>query len=253
MLLRLDHPTRNWDPQNDGFWELTSYTRSLGVSAPPTGIRVGSDFIRGTLDDVHAAPGGVPDSVHWFRIADNNPFVVDSTIIDSTTYSRSAVNDLPANHTWAVNANRSVGETLGFMNTQAVMYPGQSEGEIKRALTADDVAMVEMGMTGQDRLAGTADDYTTKLTLADSCETEPVDIVVAFGFTPEDTLAGCTVAFDFSFPQNPFLTFHVNVIAPSPGEPLLIVLDESVDWDGDRLHFSGFETGDTTEWGSVEE
>lgn len=251
--MALEHPTRNWDPQPDGFWEFTSYTRSVGVLAPPNGIQVGGDFIRGTLDDVHQAGGGmIPDSVHWFRIADNNPFVVDNTVIDSTTYSRSVVNDLPMGHSWAVNANRVVGEQLGFANTQSVMYPLQSEGERKLALTADDVAMVKLGMTGQDRLAGTADDYTIKLTLLPDCDEKPIDIVVAFGVTPPDVLAGCENAFDFSFPQNPFLTFHVSLTAPNPGDPLLITLSDDVLWDlGDEVFNSDFETGDTSEWDGI--
>lgn len=193
----------------------------------------------------------IPESVHWFRKADNNPFVVDSTVIDSATYSRSIVNDLPAGHSWAANANRRVGEALGTTNTQAVMYSMQSEAEEKTLLTADDVAMVQMGMTGQDRLAGTPDDYAIKLKLVDPC-VDPVHVLVLFGFTEDNVLGGCMTAYDFSFPQNPFLTFHVTLQSPEVDSPLIIILDENVIWDfGEEVFFAGFETGDASEWSAV--
>lgn len=249
--LGLDHPDRNWDPQPDGFWELTSYTRSSDVLSPPDGIAVGPDFIRGTLDDIQRAGGGmIPESVHWFRITDNNPFVIDNTVIDKDTYSRSIVADLPSGHSWAANANRRVGESLGIMNTQAVMYSRQAEGEQKTKLSADDVAMIQMAMTGQDLEAGTADDYRVELELVSPCE-DPFDILVTFGPTPIDTAAFCEGGVDFSFPQNPFLARHVTLVAPAPGEPFFIVLNEEIDWDlGPEIFTSGFETGTTSEWSS---
>ena len=254
--LALDHPDRNWDAQvpPDGVWENTSFTRSWGVRSPPDGIQVGPDFIRGTLDDVHSAPPsqGTVSSVSWFRIMDNNPFLADGTVIDIDTFSRS-VTSLPSSHFWPSNANRRVGETLGFQNTQSAMYSLQVEGEETAALTADDVAMIRMGMTGQDLMAGTVDDYTIQLELVEPCE-DPIDVLIALGSTPEGTVGFCLASVDYSFPQNPMLARHMTIEPPlGQSLPLVIFLDEGIDWDtGPEIVFeNGFESGDFSGWNVV--
>lgn len=249
--LGLDHPERNWDSQPDGIWELTSFTRSWGVANPPSAIDVGPDFIRGTFDDIQLAPGGVPQSVHWFRIIDNNPFAIDATVIDVDTYSRSVVADLPAGHGWAANGNRRVGETLGLMDTQVVMYGRQSQEEVKTSLTADDVNMVKMAMTGKDFQAGTADDYTIQLSFVDNCNN--VDVLISFTDLADPTTLGfCEVGVDYSFPQNPLLTRHVSLVPIGAGEPLVILLNQTIDWDiGDTVFSDGFESGNFSAWSSV--
>lgn len=249
--LGLAHPERNWDAQVDGFWETASYTRSIGVALPPDGISSGGDFLRGTLDDIQIGPGSIPDNVHWFRIMDNNPAIVDSTIIDINTFSPSTVLNLPDGHSWAANANRKANEALGFMNTQAVMYGLQNDLERKVTLTADDVAMIKMGMTGQDLVFGTSDDYAIELLVIDGC-VPPIDVFVTFGETAVGEIARCdAVTVDYSFPQNPFLARHFT-LAPL-GDSFVMILDQTLDWiteDGFEIFSSDFESGDFLDWSS---
>lgn len=252
--LGLAHPDRNWDAQipPDLIWEPTSFTRSVGVALPPDGISVGADFIRGTLDDVQIGAGAIPDNPHWFRIVDNDPAAVDSTVIDINTYSPSVVLHLPDGHSWVANANRRANETLGYTDTQAVMYSLTTEGERKTSLTADDVNMIKMGMAGQDLVTGTADDYSIELVLVESCE-EPVDVIITLGKTDPDELARCdSAAVDYSFPQNPFLARHFTLTTPTGG-PFFIFLNQNLTWITEEtdVFIAGFETGDFSEWSSV--
>lgn len=254
--LGLGHPDRNWDAADDGQWEFTSFTRSWGVAGPPNGILVGPDFIRGTFDDIQqVGGGGIPSSVHWFRIMDNNPFMIDGMAIDTLTYSRS-IPSLPVDHDWAANANRVVGEELGLQNTQAVMYGLQVEGEVRTSLTADDVNMVKMALTGVDFLAGTSDDYTVEMQFVDSCDN--ADVLITFGETTEvDALGECRVGVDYSFPQNPNLARNLTLVSEFPG-PLIITLNQTLTWDtgfdcgitrgGTCVFSDGFESGDTSGW-----
>jgi len=199
----------------------------------------------------------IPESVHWFRIADNNPFVIDATVIDSDTFSRSVAANLPAGHSWAANANRRAGEELGVQSTQSVMYGLQVEGELKTSLTADDVNMVKMAFTGVDLQAGTADDYSVNLQFVGSCDGADVLITLGETVTPA-TLAQCRAGVDFSFPQNPLLARHLSIVPEFPG-PLVITLNQNITWDtGQNCGLSrgnascvfadGFETGDTAAW-----
>lgn len=91
--MALDHVNRVWDAMGDGFWEITSFTLSAnaGVQVKPPGLDEGRDMIRGSSDDFHHGIGGDPvaDSVSWFRKSDNDPFVIDVTVIDINSYSRS--------------------------------------------------------------------------------------------------------------------------------------------------------------------
>lgn len=253
--LGLAHPDRNWDAQvpPDGIWEPTSFTRSVGVALPPDGIKVGGDFLRGTLDDIQIGPGSIPNNVHWFRVTDNNPAVVDSTIIDINTYSPSTTLHLPSGHSWAANGNRRANETLGFTNTQTVMYGVQSDLERTASLTADDVNMIKMGMVGQDLLSGANDDYTIELVLAEQCSGS-IDVFVTFADTAPGELARCdSTTVDYSFAQNPFLARHFTL---SPvGDAFVIILDQTLDWMTDDDEFEvfvdSFESGDLTGWSSV--
>jgi hypothetical protein len=152
----LDHVNRLWDADNDGTFESTSFTLSA-EAFHPGGIDDGPDDIRGSNDDFHTGPvGGQPaESVSWFRRADNDPFIVDATVIDESTFSRSVTANLPPGHTWAANGNRLVGESLGYSDSQAVMYSRGVREHYYSSLGADDVNMVKMGMTGVDLMSGT--------------------------------------------------------------------------------------------------
>jgi hypothetical protein len=223
----------------------------VGVAPPPGGISVGADFLPGTQDDSQIGAGSIPDNVHWFRIIDNNPFAIDSMVVDINTFSPSVVLNLPSGHSWTTNANRRAAESLGFMDTQAVMYSMVSSGERKVDLTADDVNMVKMGMVGQDLLAGTADDYSIELQFTGICAGDE-DVIITLGEAPDGVAAFCQSAVDFSFSQNPFLARHVT-LQPF-GESFFIFLNQTVAWDTSAaadVFASSFETGDFSDWSSA--
>jgi len=123
----------------------------LDIDPGPDGIRGSGDDLRG--DDIN---------LHWFAAGINNPFMVVQPV-DATVYSRDPV-DLPAGETFAANADRTVGTLFGFAGrTEAVMQQGAFTDEDQRRLGADDVATLELAMSGLDRSAGTADDYLPRL------------------------------------------------------------------------------------------
>jgi len=248
--LGLGHTNLQFDPPGAPDERVnTSFTMSYDGSS--VGIAAGTDGIPGSFDDVQQAGGGmIPDSVHWFRIADNNPVIVDGTTIDTMTYSRSIAVNLPAGHGWAANANILVAAALGFPNTQAVMYSALVRGQQNASLTADDVNMVKMGMTGQDRLAGTSDDYGITLELVDDCAT--ADLSVAFlPLNNDDVYGACGARADFSFPQTPSSARHYSVVKMPSTARLLVVLNRDQDWNfglEDEVFADGFESGDTCGW-----
>ena len=254
--LGLDHPDRNWDADNDGEWEFTSFTRSWGA-AHPGGITEGADEIRGSFDDFHAAPlGMLAESVSWFRRTDNNPVIVDATVIDQATYSRSVAANLPAGHTWAANGNRRVAESLGVPFTQAVMYSLIEPGQQYTGLSADEVNMARMGMTGEDLMAGTSDDYTVELVYVADCASNPSAIVVRFlDLGPTDAAAECVlVDIDYAFPPpNPFLARHFELVEQIATFAPQIRLDSNLNWDtgppiAPVVFIDGFESGDLSAW-----
>jgi hypothetical protein len=260
--MALDHPDRNWDANNDGVWEFTSFTRSWGA-AHPGGISVGSDQIRGSKDDFHSAGAGMlAESVSWFRIADNNPVIVDATVIDEDTYSRSVATNLPAGHTWAANGNRRVAESLGAPLTQALMYSRGVAGMQYSGLSADDVNMVRMGMAGEDFMAGTKDDYTVELVYVADCDTDPSAIRVrflAFDGGPTAPIAECVGAtIDYAFPPpNPLLARHFMLVESVATFAPQIRLDSNLNWDTGPptvpfvFFLDGFESGDLSAWSEV--
>jgi len=193
--------------------------------------------------------------IAYFRIADNDPFVIDATVIDKDSYSRNDVN-LPSGDSYAASANRAVGELVSLQNTQSVMYSLQEDGTRYASLVADDVNMVKMGMTGTDRDAGTADDYTIQLVFDAACTFS--EIRVQLGNThidPQDmsTLAVCVADIDDSFSQPPAQRFHHTLVPDSPLETQIVVeLNPAINWDFTHLVFlSGFETGDLSEWSTT--
>ena len=262
----LDHVDRLWDEDDDGDFEETSFTRSANALHVPGGLEVGADGIRGSGDDFHHSPqGGQPaDSVSWFRKADNDPFLVDSTVIDTDTYSRS-ISMLPAGDRWGASGNRRVSDDpvsgLGYMNTQAVMYSRGIRGHYYSGLSADDVNMVKMGMTGADLLAGIPgvdDDYTIDLNYVGECGAPTTyDIKVYLGDLEPGTLGGCTLhRLDYSFAVgNPLLARHFSMVQDIAATPFEVILNEDVPWYYDHpatlVFLDDFESGDTSAWNSV--
>jgi hypothetical protein len=149
-----------------------NYTKALRGPNNAYDLGIGADLVRGSSDDAR----GDDVNLHWFRVANNNPFTIGPTV-DATTYSR-LVADLPGGHAFAANADRDVGALLGFPDTEAVMQQGQFTDEAQRDLNHDDVATLRLGMAGLDMIEGTADDYTVMLTYAGM--TTSCDIVASF-------------------------------------------------------------------------
>ncbi|MDY7012798.1 MAG: choice-of-anchor K domain-containing protein, partial [Cyanobacteriota bacterium] len=149
------------------------YTKATKGSNGAFDLNPGADGIIGSADDIR----GDDVNLNYFRIADNNPFATNLGIVDSTTYSRN-INNLPAGDNFSANSDRSVGNALGFANTESVMQQGTFSGEAQRMLTADDVAGILYSMSGVDEIAGTVDDYTFALNFAGL--TTDADIVIDF-------------------------------------------------------------------------
>ena len=127
----------------------------------------GADNVYGSSDDLR------DDDVnlHWFRMSNNNPFTI-ATTVDSSTYSRNLA-DLPGGHGFATNADRTVSSLLGVPNTEAVMQQLTFLDEDQRRLTHDDAATLLYAMSGIDEVAGTSDDYSLNLSyggLATNCD-----------------------------------------------------------------------------------
>ena len=136
----------------------TNYTQSTDGTDNSFAFGSGSDGIIGNSDDVR----GDDVNLHWFNKGVNNPYIT-SPPYDSSNYSF-LLADLPVGHSFVTNAELTVGGTLGFTNTEAVMQQGARLDEDQRKLTVDDVSTIRLGMSGIDLVQGTADDYTINLT-----------------------------------------------------------------------------------------
>ncbi len=214
---------------------------SATVEPVSNAIDIGSDEVTvgmtlfkpilGSRDDKHWTDVNidVADSISWFRSVDNNPVIVDGLTIDSTTYKRSVTSStgLPAGDDWGASANWVVAESLGVSDTQAVMYSTIARTMEATSLSADDVNMVRMAMTGSDRLAGTADDYTVNLSVV-ACG-QPHDIAMKY----EPLTFGAGVCdnqeIDYAFAQNPLLAIHY--VLKNVGGPATVTLNSNESWD----------------------
>ncbi len=222
----------------------SSFTKSIGATEVVDG-----NGLRGDYEDIHQIPVQVHD-LTWFRTADNDPVIIDSTVIDINTFSRSVAADLPAGHNYAASANRAVAEALGFADTQAVMYSRGVPQMEYSGLSADDFNMVRMGMTGEDLLAGTADDYTVHLRYRANCDDDVEIRVELFPLGP-DGVGICDAKIVESFVQG-LLKFHWTVVREDGAPAIQISLNEEHSWDyGERIFASGFENGDLSEWSTA--
>ena len=142
-----------------------NYTRATAGPVDPNDpvdpvfeLNAGADGVIGSADDIR----GDDVNLNYFKIADNDPFTL-ATTIDSTTYSRDLA-DLPAGDVFSTNPDRTVANNLfGLANTESVMQQGTFFGEVQRTLGADDVAGLLYGQSGIDEIAGTDDDYNIVL------------------------------------------------------------------------------------------
>lgn len=135
------------------------YTKSAVGSDNVYNLATGADGVRGSHDDLR----GDDVNLHWFNIGINNPFTKVTTV-DSSSYSRNLA-DLPSSETYVTNGDRIVATLSKYNvpNTEAIMQQGTLLDEAQRTLAADDVATLQLGMSGLDMIAGDSDDYTIKL------------------------------------------------------------------------------------------
>lgn len=222
-------------------WPGTSFTNSRDAVT----INAGTDTVRGSSDDL---PSPLPGTrlIHWFRIADNDPFVIDSTVIDDDTFTRRII-DLPTGHTWPASGNRDVASLLGVPDfTQSVMYSAIAREQVYSGLSADDVNTVRLGMTGLDLQAGIGgDDYTIALEYTNDCAIAEVEVDF-LDLGPANTLVPGNCVVDLDLIPTGALEIH-HVLVPAPGKPrVLIQINTATFWD--VLFADGFEAGDLSGW-----
>lgn len=172
-------------------------------------LGIGADNEEGSADDVR----GDDDNLHYFRISNNDPFTIGTTV-DSTTYSRS-LGSLPVGDSYAANCDRDVAMLAGHADTECAMQQGLIIGESKRTLGHDDVATARYAMSGIDELESTADDYSFQLSyvgLTASC-----DVILDFDDT-QTSVAVCLVGGTFIGSQHIAIT-QANIYFNSGTQP----------------------------------
>lgn len=150
----------------------TNYTKSTDGADNIFNLNTGSDGVRGSTDDAR----GDDVNPHWFQKSNSDPFSLTITI-DTTTYGRNNT-DLPPEHVYVPNADRTVSPLFGPSNTEAMIQQGTTNEEAQRTLNYDDVATLRLAMAGLDETAGTSDDYTYSLEYVGL--TTSADIVIDF-------------------------------------------------------------------------
>lgn len=218
----------------------TSYTNGTEIGF----YTDGPDGIRGSSDDGVSPPAGARVA-HWFRTADNDPFVIDSTTIDGSTYTRRKI-DLPAGHSWPASGNRGVGLLLGHLDSQAVMYSGADVLTVYHSLTADDVNTVEFAMSGLDETASTGDDYSVQLEYVEDCA--DAEIEVKFESLGSTARGGCFADVESLAPPGEMDIHHKLIALGAPGfERIRVDINSDLDWSFE-VFSDGFEDGTTGNW-----
>lgn len=235
--------------RDPGSGVLDNFTAARDVTSQDAG----TDTVRGSRDDI-ATPDPLPPlpnalPLHWYRTSDNDPVVIDGTVIDFSTYAIFAP-QLPAGSTWAANGNRYVSALLGAGdNTQNVMHGAASRNMHYLGLTADDVNTVSHGMTGLDTTAATGDDYTILLTKVADCANAEIEVEYVPLSSPQIG-ALCQATLDYIGPQPPppagRIHFAVTAINP-PFSRIVVQINSDVEWG---IFGDGFETGDLSRWSS---
>lgn len=101
-------------------------------------------------------------------------------------------------------------------------------------------------MSGIDEVAGTADDYTVGMSIADNCAGADVEVrFEPFADPLQQPLGVCTVDLEFVGPSGLFEIHHS--LKPFAGEERAIIQVNSVRlWD--VIFADGFESGDLSSW-----
>ncbi len=159
----------------------------LDLDEGDDGLRGSSDDKRG--DDVNAV---------FFKILDNNPYTLpEDGVFDSTTYSRK-LEDLPeGDQSPAVSSREVARKVYSLEATEGMMVSGGSliPGQVRRGLSADDIAGLRYAMSGLDEEQGTSDDYTLKVEYVGV--DDDADVMIRF-----DMPQGYAAAFIGSKPLN---------------------------------------------------
>lgn len=225
---------------------------AAGTHTPYTAVRnyttvsVHTDLVAGSKDDiVTVLPGAL--NLHWFRLSDNDPTIVDSTVIDTISYSRSYLS-LPAGtgSSWIASANSKVGGLLGRPKTQAVMASAAPPNSDYIYLSADDVNTVAFAMNGVDPTPGAhSDNYTFALILEPNCAT--ADVVVDFASIGAD-IGKC----EYGIAVIPLGNGNHYHMGPALGQTQLKLTVNNAPPSGFVLHYlilvDGFENGTTSFW-----
>ncbi len=237
----------------------TSYTNAVGT----TSVTVGP--VRGSSGDHHLPEPPNPNPariIHWFRLQDNDPIVVDGLAISGTSYTRSR-SSLPVGHVWPANANSDYRSTappddtadlLGFPNSQAVMYSFLGERQVYQALGADDANTLRLGMTGLDQVLGNADDYAYTFTFVADCNQADVEVAFVDPETDPDLdlgVLGVTIEGVTGIPQPPNQTQHYFVRPKTGRSRIEMKLNDRVAWDIELVFGDGFESGNSSDWSLV--
>jgi hypothetical protein len=159
--LGLAHPTLIPRGQNLARGEGKFTTAEPGPNGK-LDLDQGEDGLRGSADDER----GDDVNAVFFKKADNDPYTLpESGIIDSTTYSRE-VEDLPeGDRSPNVSSREIARKVFALESTEGMMVSGGSliPGQVRRGLSADDIAGIRYAMSGLDEIQGTRDDYTLKV------------------------------------------------------------------------------------------
>tara|TARA_R110002096_G_scaffold174703_4_gene350507 strand:- start:366 stop:1673 length:1308 start_codon:yes stop_codon:yes gene_type:complete len=154
----------------------------------------GKDGLRGSADDER----GDDVNAVFFKKADNDPYTLpESGVVDSTTYSRK-LGDLPEGDQSPTVSSREVARKVYSLEaTEGMMVSGGSliPGQVRRGLSADDIAGIRYAMSGLDEIQGTGDDYTLKVEYVGV--DDDADVMIRF-----DMPQGFAAAFIGSRPLN---------------------------------------------------
>lgn len=227
----------------------TSWTISYGASRQA--LTDGSDHLRGSKDDFQDAQDpGVVTNTFWYRISDNNPAVVDSTVISSATFTYSLSNLSTSGSTWPANANYGVTTYplgLGFPGTVTTMSDQTRRGQVRFDLAADEVNMVKMSRTGENRVVGgspTNDDHAIQIEIVPCTESYNLRVLVGTTDSPSNT-GECNVAIDLLHVLDP----PVSAQAYRLTTPAIVTINELQSWDLKiPVFWNGFESGATSRW-----
>lgn len=250
-VLGLDHPNLRFeDPAVEGTFVHSSF--SAAYDGAPAGVLIGSDGVRGSRDDfMDDLFGTTAVNVNWFRELDNDPFAIDSEVIDIDHYSRATNTQLPAGSDWAANANFCYGFQAGHARTHSVMYSTITNLMAYSGLAADDVNAMKMQRAGEDRLAATGDDYSLVLNFVTECQ--DAEIEVTWGPDLSSSTLGSTasrVVPTFAAPPPP-LARHYTIVPPSGISHVYVFLNPDKPWNFLILFADGFEGGDFARWTEV--